>query len=256
MSIEEIISAVRRSERAWCEQLGMGESLEFGVAYASTAFPNLREANQLRDAWIADASPSDVYDKVEEYYRERGLVCRMWTPASGQAVEPVEALLLGKGWRRADLLAMGLVSRDTDGLMGDAESIRVLPARAMRRAYRASRLAASGGDETQADAGAERLNDSRYDAFVAVIEGEPVGRVGYLEAGEIGRLADLWVSPGHRGAGVDRALAAHFLQMARRLLPKYVVACVEASDADGRAILEQNGFAAAGELPRFVRNGA
>lgn len=254
MHIDDVISAARRSNRAWCEQLGMGESLDFGVAYASPEYPRLADANQLRDAWIADADPQTVYERVEAYYAERGLLCRMWTPASGQSVAPIESLLLALGWRRSDLTAMGLVSWDSENLPLEFESIRVLPARAMRRAYQSTVSDAWQGDSARIESAVDRLNDSHYDAFIAQIDGEPAGRIGYLEVGEIARLCDFWVSPAYHGRGVDHALAAHFLRTARRLLPRYIVACIDATDAGGRALLERHGFAVAGELPRFVRN--
>ncbi len=254
MHIDDVISAARRSNRAWCEQLGMGESLEFGVAYASPDYPRLPDANQLRDAWIADADPQTIYERAEAYYAERGITCRMWTPASGQSVAPVESLLLANGWRRSDVSAMGLVSWDSENLPEEYESIRVLPARAMRKAYQATVSDAWQGDAARIESAVDRLNDSHYDAFIAQIDGKPAGRIGYLEVGEIARLSDFWVSPAYHGRGIDHALAAHFLRTARRLLPRYIVACIDVEDEDGRAQLERHGFAVAGELPRFVRN--
>ncbi len=259
MNIDDVISAVRRSNRAWWEQVCESESLDFGVAYTVPEFPTLAEGNQLRDAWIADADPETVYQRAEAYYQERGLVCRIWTPASGQDVDPVDALMARHGWVRSDLLAFGLVSWDaalpaTERSADGDDAIRILPARAMRRAYRALLAGSFDNDEPRIESGIARLDDSNFDAVIAQVDGTPAGRIAYFEVGEIARLADLHLVPGFEGRGIERELIAHFLQIARRLSPRHIVACVPESDASGRGMLEANGFAVAGSLPRWLRN--
>src|SRR5262245_38317879 len=132
----DVLTAIRRSDRALAEQLSEWESLDFGVAYYSKAFPNLAEANQLRDVWLADVDGEMAFARCEEFYKARGLECRAWSPASGQNIGPVESLLNGKGWQPNSYLAMGLVNRAALSIAADPH-IRVLPARAMRKAYRA-----------------------------------------------------------------------------------------------------------------------
>ena len=53
LSEVEIISAVRRSDQAWCEQVCQWESLGFGVAYSTSDFSSLAEGQQLGAA-LAD----------------------------------------------------------------------------------------------------------------------------------------------------------------------------------------------------------
>lgn len=266
MNVSDVIAAARRSDRAWCEQVCVSESLDFGVAYMTPRFPNFSEGNQLRDAWIADASPDEVYDRCEAFFGGRGLTCGVWTPASGQDIGPVSDLLTSRGWQRRDVLAMGLVGRDAifaAASIADA-TIRVLPARAMRRAYRSlleasasERGGTDGSDAASAvvETGLERLDDSNYDATIAQVDGMAAGRIAYLEVGDIARLVDLHVMPTFRGSAVGDVLIAHFLQTARRLSPRCIVACVESDDSAGRERLMRHGFVAAGELPRFVRSG-
>ncbi len=245
------LSAVRRSEQALAEQVAQWEALEFGVAYTSANFPTLGAANQLRDAWLAEIDGESAFDRTETYFRERNLTCLAWTPAAGQAVEPLEALLAPKGWRRVDSLAMGL----TDWAVADAAadpSIRVLPARAMPKAYRQSYTDAEATDD-ETSAAVERLNDSNYDAFVAIVDGKPAGRVGYLEVGDIARLAELFVAPPFRDKDVGKALMRHFLQLARRLLPRAIVASIPVDDEAGVAFLQRAGFSAVGMITQFVR---
>lgn len=247
----DILSAVRRSDQALCEQVARWEALDIGVAYCSTNFPILAVANQLRDAWLAEVDGPSAYERAETYYRERHLTCLAWTPASGQAIEPLEGLLTPKGWRRVDRLAMSL----TDWSILESESeatIRVLPARAMPKAHRQTYADAGASDEETA-AAIERLNDSNYDAFVASIDGRPAGRIGYLEVGDIARLSELWVEPSLHGRGVGPALLQHALQLARRLLPRAIVTAVEVTNTKGRDFLVRCGFESGGTLTHFAR---
>jgi ribosomal protein S18 acetylase RimI-like enzyme len=256
MPPDDIIAAVRRSDRAWCKQVCQWETLPFGVAYYSTRFVSLADANQLRDVWLAELDGAAAYEQAEAFYQQRGAKCQVWVPAGAQPVEPVEALLTKRGWRRAELTVMSLARRDAANAPPD---VRILPARAMRRAYRATFAAERGATEASeaqsAEAAEERLNDANYDAFVAMVEQQPVGRIGYLEAGDIARLVDLWVLPEFRRRGVGAAMIARFVRIARRLSPRWVVASVAADDQATRGLLEKCGFATGGVTTEFHRLG-
>lgn len=259
----DIIAAVRRSDRALVEQLSDWESLEFGVAHTSSRHPALASANQLREVWLAEISAESAYERAEAYYAERALTCRLWTPASGQAPEPVERLLLSRGWRCMDRAAMYLTTMDalTDAM---PPAIRVLPARAMPKAFRqtfAAEGAAANADpafagaaaDAQAEAAIDRLNDSNHDAFVATVDGVAAGRISYLQAGDIARLDDLTVLRAFRGRGVGGALVSHVLYLAKRLLPKILVATAPADCPERIGFLRGWGFELGGVVRDFVR---
>lgn len=252
MDNKEIVSAVRRFDQAWCEQICEWESLAHGVAYCSAEFPSLPEAHQLRDVWLADADAEQAYQQVEEYYRERGASCHLWVPGSGQPVEPVEALLVGKGWRREERTAMSLTRMDAIDGSAD-ETVRILPARAMPRAYRLSLSESVAGNDDYVNAGFERLDDANHDAFLAMIDGDVAGRISYLEVGDIAGVTDFHVSPKYRDRSVGFALMAHVLQLARRLLPRVMAACISSEDQTGQSFLERCGFSEAGALVQFRR---
>jgi GNAT superfamily N-acetyltransferase len=243
----DILTAFRRSERALVEQVAQWESLDFGVAYWSSAFPSLAEANQLRDVWLSDVSAEDAFARAEAYFTERGTTSQVWSPASSQAVEPVAELLLRKGWNRLEAQVMALAKWDTADVMHDA-AVRILPARAMRKAYRAM----FEGESARGDAAMERLNDSNLDAFVAVVDGAAVGRISYLSVGDAARVTNAFVLPEFRRRRIGMQLMGHVLRLARRLLPKALVAA-GTTDA-GRAFLTANGFEAVGVLPSFHRS--
>ncbi|MFQ5412613.1 MAG: GNAT family N-acetyltransferase, partial [Phycisphaerae bacterium] len=241
-----------RSERARCEQVARWESLEYGVAHWSPAFPDLPAANQLQDVWLADLDPEAVYERAECFYRDRNACCHTWMIAATQDIAPIEELLDGKGWIRRDLLAMGLSHWDSLREAVD-ESIRILPARAMPKAYRAALADDGKRDASFVKAGIERLNDAQVDAFVAMVDGKPAGRIGYLEVGDIARLAEYHVPPHERRRDISNALLRHFLEMARRLMPRIIVAGISADDNPHQSSLEHVGFSVAGGLAQFHR---
>jgi GNAT superfamily N-acetyltransferase len=131
-------------------------------------------------------------------------------------------------------------------------TIRVLPARAMPKAYRQS-FADAGASDDETAAAVERLNDANYDAFVAMVDGQPAGRVAYLEVGDFARLAELFVAPARRGQGVGRCLTRHVLQLARRLAPRAFVAAVPAEDDIGARFLQRVGFSPTEQSTQFIR---
>ena len=253
MNHEEVISAVRKSDQAWCEQVGNWESLGHGVAYCAKEFSSLPDVNQLRDVWLADTEPHAAYEQTEAHYQAHGATCHLWVPGSGQPIEPVESFLAGKGWHREELTALGLTAAEVSDSNED-ESIRILPARAMQRAYRRSLSESSAGNEDYVNAGFERLDDANHDAFLALVDGDAAGRISYLEVGDVAAVMDFHVTPKHQERGVALALMAHVLRLARRLLPRVLATRMPAEDRTGQAFLKRCGFSEAGTLTQFRRS--
>ncbi len=243
----EIVTAYRRSERSLVEQITQWESLDYGVAYWSTAHPTLPEANQLRDVWLADVAADEAYARSEALFEERGARCGSWTIASSQSEEPVRDLLASKGWRRVETTVLTLARWDLTDAPAEP-SIRILPARAMRKAYRAT----FGELSAEGDAAVIRLDDSNLDEFVATIDGAPAGRIGYLSVGDTARITSAFVLPAFRGRCVGLQLMAHVIRLARRLLPKVIVS--GADTADARSYLNRCGFDAAGTTVEYRRS--
>ena len=133
------------------------------------------------------------------------------------------------------------------------ETIRILPARAMPKAYRRLLSGGGPGGEDLIESIFRRLDDPNHEPFVAMADRQAAGKIAYLEVGDIARLADFAVASHAEGRGIDRALIAHFLRMARRLLPRAIVARVPAEDHDTKTLLEDCGFSVAGTLTQFHR---
>lgn len=246
------VIAAQKSELALCEQLSEWESLPYGVAFWSAEYPKAPEANQLRDVWLADVDGDTAFEKAEAYFAAKGVACGRWTAASGQNVEPVARALTSRGWVRRVSTVWGLSSWDWLEFVPN-DAIRVLPARAMPKAFRATFEDGSADAKGRSDLAGERLNDSRLDVFVAVHDSAPAGRIGYLQVGDIARVTELTVLPGLRHRGVAKALATHVLQLARRLLPREIVACSDQEDESAAGFLRRMGFGEAGRMECFER---
>ncbi|MFO0971917.1 MAG: GNAT family N-acetyltransferase [Phycisphaerae bacterium] len=259
MTSDSVLAAARRVEHAWSAQLSLADELGIATAYACGAFPESPAANLVRDASLIDAAPADAFEQVERHFSQRGATCLRWVPAAGEPVEPHAALLSPRGWARRDGCVLAL--RDWPTLPAVDRSVRIVPARAMRRALTATFLDPADGGWSEATRRAraaelaERLNDANTDAFVALIGDEPAGRAVYHEVGDLAALRDLYVVSGMRGRGVARAMLAHLLLLARRLSPRMLLAFVPDSAAAARTLLERRGFDGAAATVEFDRHG-
>lgn len=139
-----------------------------------------------------------------------------------------------------------------------ATGVRVLHARAMRSALRATFVEAESPDspaqrELSAGACEERLNDPQFDMFVATVDGNPAGRCALFQVGDIARVMDLSVLAPFADCGVDATLVLHVLSLAKRLAMRNI--CVQVDEASDRkpAWFERFGFRADGTIEEFDR---
>ena len=199
-----IASAVRRADQVFSEQVGDRATLDCGVAFFDVEYPRSAQDNVLREVWVeqSDAMPA-AWAQVEQLYSDRGTECCGWIPALGQSATVIEPFLLDHGLRKYTLAAMGL--SDWPTLAGDP-SVRILPARAMRKAFRSLHH-----DNREADREERRLDYAQFDVFVAIVDAQPAGRCGLLQAGEIADIRNLYVSPAFRRRHVATTLIAHAL---------------------------------------------
>ncbi len=254
---DQVLSAVRRADQAFYEQIAQIESLDFGVAFTSGAFPNSPEANQFREVQLGSTPIAEVFESAERFYAQRNLTCFRWTPALNEPLDTYDAFLPAHGFTRRDRLALAMT--DWPAAAPPDPAIRIIPARAMRKSFRATFL--DPGDtrwsaESKAllaDEAEERLNDANYDCFVAMYKDQPAGRIAYHEVGDIAALRDLYVITAHRRQSVGRALLAHVITLAKRLAPRVFVASLPADDAPASRYLERAGFKLAGTTAEFDR---
>jgi GNAT superfamily N-acetyltransferase len=254
---DSIVSAVRRAEQAYCEQVTQAETLDFGVAFTSGAFPHSADGNQFREVQLGGTPIAEAFEAVERYYAQRNLTCFRWVPAMNEPLDAYDAFLPSRGFIRRDRLA--LVMADWPATAPPDPAVRIIPARAMRRAYRATFL--DPGDSRwseeskgrMADEAEERMNDANYDVFVAMLGDRPAGRVGYHEVGDIAALRDLYVVQAVRRAGVGRALTMHVVMLAKRLSPRLLVTSLADDEPPGSRYVGRIGFVPVGRMAEFDR---
>ena len=98
------------------------------------------------------------------------------------------------------------------------------------------------------------MDDSSFDAFVALIDQEPVGRCALLQVGDIVRIMDLTVLPGFDGKGVESALTTSTLSLAKRIAPRTVCLQLNARDALQHDWFDRAGFEDDGTIIEFHRD--
>jgi ribosomal protein S18 acetylase RimI-like enzyme len=251
------LSATRRTSQVYYEQIGEPTNLDHGVAFTCDRYPLFHDGNLFHDVLIRpESSLEAAWAEAEAFYAERGLTCWQWAPNEDQAIEPMAAFLHAKGFATETSLAMELKQYPEAEAF---DEVRIIPARAMRKAYR-QLLAEEVGRYSEAEqggmigAGLDRADDASYDMHVAMIGGEPAGQAALFQVGDICSIEDVYVSPAHRRKKVGTAIMHHLLQMARRLDTRMVCLRVLADNKAAKDLYRSLGFTACGEMTRFRRS--
>ena len=245
------VASLLRSSQAYCQQVCDKETLTHGIAFYSERFAHLPAANQFREVTVAAASEIPrAFDDVQRWFQSQGTQCARWAPADPTAVEPFASFLDPHGFTARHYTAMTLTRwSDSDAHSG----LRILPARAMRAAYRESFETLTSGtpDVANADLYEARLDDPSYDAFLALIDNVPVARGALYQLGDFARVIDFARLSTIAGDEAPAALLGHLLALARRLSMRSVHTQIAAENHPARALLESAGFVTDGELVEF-----
>jgi N-acetylglutamate synthase-like GNAT family acetyltransferase len=197
-----------------------------------------------------------AFDEAERLFQGQGLTCLRWAPAGGHASDKLAGFLVSRGFRLRTYFAMAL-TRWVD--IEVASDVRVLPARAMRAALHktlpgAASAAPSATLQLLVDAYEERLDDPQFDMFVALVENQAAGRCALFQVGDIARLMDLDVLARFANRGVDAALTAHVLALAKRLAMRTICVQIDSDDGATKAWFESVGFVEDGTIVEFERD--
>jgi GNAT superfamily N-acetyltransferase len=208
-----------RTELLRSDPLAEATALDSGTALTNAALPAIAVANRMMDAAIAPGfSPELTLAEVSAHFASRGVACWEWWLNFSQPSEPLAATLVLAGWmpRQIEVLALPAPSRPSDR---PGPGISVYPARAALGQARmlAEEMAAGHSQPAQfADAVLLQLDDPHYELLLAAVAGTPIGMIGLLAAGDLGRIDSLFVRPGHRDRGIDRLLLDRAIELAAR----------------------------------------
>lgn len=250
------VSSLLRSTQAFCLQLCEKETLDYGIAYFSPEFSALPEANQFREVWIEDATEIPVaFEQVEHWFAHQNLFCHRWAPAQGKGSPQLDGFLDARGFTKRVYRSM--VLREWVEIE-PLSRVRVLPARAMRAAFRETyaqdeALPGASMRKLLADAYERRLDDPQFDMFIATIDGKPAGRAALYQVGDLARVVDLAVLKAFESQHVEDALLAHLIAMAKRLQFRHVLAQICQEDKARYSWLRRVGFVVDGEIVEFER---
>lgn len=245
-------SSLQRAMQAYCLQLSESQSLDHGVAFTSPRFPGLNCANQLREVIVErpEAIPG-AFAAAERHFAERGVRCLRWSVAIDEPIDATASFLSTQGFRREEYAVMTV--RESVDLPVD-EGIRVLPARAMRKALNEILHERCAGFDEAIRAMTERLDEPQLDGFVAMRSGTPAGWCSFFQVGDFGLVADLYVVENCRRQGVGVALVSHVLKLARRLLMRKMCLRVGVEQSEAIALFGRCGFERDGTAVEFVRD--
>lgn len=250
------VGSLLRSTQALCTQLSEKETLEHGIAYYSERLALAPEANQFREVVIDDPAAADrAYAEAEGWFQARGLRCHAWAPAGGASTPTLDELLKTRGFIATEYTAL-ILSRWVE--FEPVEGVRVLPGRAMRAALERTFLDhdAPPGEPAPPMSAAvctQRMDDPQFDMFVAMHSEAPAGRCAFYQVGDLARVMDLFVLPNHAGVGVEQALIAHVLAMAKRLAIRNIHTQIDSGDRAALDFFQRAGFEADGTIVEYHR---
>jgi len=249
------ISSILRVTQAYCLQLCDKQTLDYGICYYATDFPPLPQANQFREVVVDDdVALAMVYEQAEAWFAECKLTCHRWAPAYGQPIDRLAAFLHEKGFARQTYHAMQLTQW---GALDVPENVRIIPARAMRKAFREMVLHEpdsehSGDPALHVQATESRMDDPAYDAFIAMMDHEAIGRCSLYQVGDIACVMDFDVADIPDASVVEPALLTHVLTLAKRLALRTICTQLEVNSPKIE-LLKRAGFEVQGEFVEFHR---
>ncbi len=223
-------------------------TLDLGTAICSPALSKLHDANQIVMARVpARATVEACWAEVTTHFRDRGTACFKCTfsPASTESERrPLVDLLRAKGWYESptDVLLLRRASVEITG------AHRVISARAALKQYEVFVHEAAASVEPQlGDVAMLRLDDPRWEALVAIVDGRVVARAGVLSMGEVGLIENVRVLDDCQGQGFGKAVMQHAIELCARSQFKHVVLGCDGRNAKAIGLYARLGFDKVGE---------
>jgi ribosomal protein S18 acetylase RimI-like enzyme len=250
MRTEDLVRLFHRTELHLAEHLGQKVELDFGVAICNPELPDVPAANSMQDAFVPPGSSvAEVVAKVESHFAARNVRCNLWTLNPSVPPEqrnPLCQYLLDAGYE-TNIAAIYHLHRMSTNITKEVDDLKIIPARAGYR--HVEQLAGPAAPEWML-----RLDDPHWDALLALRHLQPVGYVGVLAVGDIGRIETLFVPEKFRRQGIGRILLNRAMDIATRSQFKHLFISTPQQNEPAQTLLQSVGFHSIGQFPRYQKN--
>ena len=250
----DLLRYASQLELAWTAHLSQETVLDCGRAFAEPKLAEVHYANRMLDAAIPPgATAEQVFEHVQSHFTAAGSRCWQWVlnvSAPPERTTPLADLLIGRSYQQnvLDILHLPQLPRLTPPAIAD---LKIIPARAGFRHFRA--LAEEGRRLPQlAEATMMHLDDSHYDALLALKGGVPAGYVGVLSVGDIGGIQELFVSEKFRRQGIALTLMGRAMEICMRSLFRHVLLSVLPQNDPANGLYRKLGFEKIGQMIEYT----
>jgi hypothetical protein len=237
-SPDQLVRLFHQSQLEWARHLGVESELDFGRWIADGLF----------EAYLV--SGISVEDVISQMSTREWTFCTLNPSVPSDQTEPLAEALLAQGWNSRSINILYRQQLGTPILNG-LQAIKIIPARASFRHYR--QLLESIHPDS-ADAAMQHLDDSHFDALLALKDGNPIGSIGVLTSGEVGTIREWHVSPAHRHPGIANLLLGRALEICNRSVLRHVmIGLPETTDVEFE-LCQASGFASIGKWTTFQKD--
>jgi ribosomal protein S18 acetylase RimI-like enzyme len=249
----DLLRLFYQSERQWCAHLGEETTLDAGSAITNPQTPDVWDANALFDAALPEGqSPADFLRLVEDHYASQGTRCATIILNPSQPAGSAQALethLFSIGFRQ---FKINILAASPPALRDAAapEGVKIIPARASFKHLRAliEEWTAPLGVPGFADVTLLHYDDPRYDALLALKDGVAIGHVGVFALGEVGRIDDVYITPGMRNQRLGTVLVSRAAEICQRSLFRHVLLSVDPQNAPAQRLYASFGCRRIGDF--------
>ena len=254
----DLLRLYLKTELDWSRQVATEVTLEVGTALSNPELADVYHANCIFDSALPEGvSGSQAIEVGQSHFREAHSRCWRWLmnpSADPRQTQPLidQLLALGHARQLADVLYL---AGKPSGPIHDSAGLQIIPARASFR--HAAQLieeaeAADAWRTPQLSAAMMlHLDDPQTDALLALRNGVAVAYVAVLAVGELGLVAQLYVSPNSRRQGIGRTMMGRALEICARSLFRHVFLNVAHDNHAARALYEWLGFRKIGECVEY-----
>src|SRR5271170_6073005 len=240
----DLLRYASQLEIAWTGHLSHETVLDCGRAFVEPKLAAVHYANRMLDAAVPPGSTAqEVVEQVERHFAGAGARCWQWVlnvSAPADRTVPLAELLIGRSYCKnvLDVLHLPQLPRLTPPPIAD---LKIIPARAAFGHFRA--LAEEGPTRQSqpqlVEAAMLHLDDSHYDALLALKGKIPAGYVGVLSVGDIGGIQELFVSEQFRRRGIGTILLSRAMEICERSLFRHVLLAVESSNESANRLYQK-----------------